>query len=506
MLSFVDNLLNRITMYRLVLYYLCVLFIFALVFCALGVLPYNPLFLLFSTLVILAVCMFTQVVFTKVFQAPANIESVYITAFILALIISPVSWSDASGIGFLVLVSVAAIASKFIFAFRRKHIFNPAAFGVAISGLAIGQYASWWVAGNFVLMPIVVIGGLCIVRKIRRFDLVIAFSLVSLATISLTRLAGDPLAPILQTFSHSAFFFLAFVMLTEPLTMPPERWSRILYATIVGFLFAPHVHFGSFHFSPEEALLVGNLFAFVVSPQGRLMLTLKEKKKIGDGVYEFIFTPNRPFFNFKPGQYLEWTLPHAPSDTRGNRRYFTIASSPTEREVHLGVKVYEPSSTFKKALLALPVGGTLSAGSLAGDFTLPTDTKKKLVFIAGGIGVTPFRAMAQHMVDAGERRDAVLFYSNKTSAEVAYGEVFARANSFGLKTVYAITNEKISLEPGVHAGFIDAALIAHEVPDFKERIFYLSGPRGMVDAFKKTLRGMGVSRFNIKSDYFPGFV
>ena len=508
MLSFVDNLLNRISMYRLALYYLCVLFVFALVFCALGVLPYNPLFLLFSTFVIVAVCMLAQAVFAKVFNAPANIESVYITAFILVLILSPVSWADATGIGFLVFASVLAIASKFILAIAKKHVFNPAALGVALGGLALGQYASWWVAGNFALMPIVVVGGLCIVRKIRRFDLIIAFSVVSLVTISLTRLVGDPLTPVLQTFSHSAFFFLAFVMLTEPLTMPPQRWARILYGALVGLLFAPHLSIGWVHFSPEQALLAGNIFVFFVSPKGRFMLKLKEKKKIGEGVYEFIFAPDKRFV-FTPGQYLEWTLPHTKPDTRGNRRFFTIASAPSEAEVRLGVKIYEPSSSFKKALLDMPVGGALSASSLAGDFTLPKDAHKKLIFIAGGIGVTPFRAMAQHMIDAKEQRDVVLFYSNKTPAEIAYRSVFEEAKAVGLKTLYVVTNKPevgAAQLPGAYYGMLDAALIAREVPDYRERMFYLSGPHGMVEAFKKTLHEMGVSRFNICADYFPGFV
>jgi ferredoxin-NADP reductase len=58
----------------------------------------------------------------------------------------------------------------------------------------------------------------------------------------------------------------------------------------------------------------------------------------------------------------------------------------------------------------------------------------------------------------------------------------------------------------MYNGAIDAKLIAQEIPDYKECLFYLSGPHGMVDAFKKTLTDMGVSRFKIKSDFFPGLV
>lgn len=491
-------------MYRLVLYYLVVLLSTAGVFGLLGILPYNPANLAFSTLLILATCWASNAVFARTFGAIPNVESVYITGFILALIITPVAPTSVTGIGFLIFASAWAMASKYIFAIGKKHLFNPAAFGVALSALVIGQSATWWVAGNFALLPFVLVGGLLITRKIHRFDLVVAFSIASLFTIALTAGGINPLTAILQTLQHSSFFFLALVMLTEPLTMPPNWWLRIIYGAMVGFLFAPNIHLGNFYFTPELALLIGNVFVYLVSPKGRFMLTLLEKKEVAVGTYEFIFTPDRPL-TFRPGQYLEWTLGHTPSDTRGNRRYFTIASSPTEDTVRLGVRFYEPESTFKRALKELKPGDMISASQLAGDFVLPKDQKKKLVFIAGGIGVTPFRSMVQYMVDTKDARSAVLLYSNKTANEIAYKDVFERAGQeIGLQTLYALTNEPAPIL-GTYSGFIDAELIAKGIPDYKERTFYISGPHGMVTAFEKTLQEMGISRFNIKTDYFPGF-
>ena len=490
-------------MYRLVLYYLLALLGAAVVFGFVGLLPYHPETLAFSTLLIVGVCWITNTIFAKAFGAATNVESVYITALILALIITPVVSTDYAGVGFLIFASAWAMASKYIFAIGKKHIFNPAAFGVALAAIAINQSATWWVGGNVILLPIVFFGGLLIVRKIHRFDLVWSFVLVALATVILTASSGDYLTPITQTLLHSPFFFLAFVMLTEPLTMPPNWWLRVMYGTIVGFLFAPNIHIGSFYLTPEIALLVGNIFAYAVSPKGRFMLTLVEKNKLATGVLEFVFASDRPF-SFRPGQYLEWTLGHRFADNRGNRRYFTIASSPTENTVRMGVKFYEPASTFKRALGMMKLNETISASHLAGDFVLPKDPKKKLVFIAGGIGVTPFRSMAQYLIDKKETRSAVLLYSNKTAAEVAYKDVFDSAAAVGLKTIYALSNEPAPV-PGMYNGSIDGALIAHEVPDYQERTFYISGSHGMVDAFKKTLHDMGVPRWRVKSDYFPGF-
>lgn len=504
MLSPIDNFLNRITMYRLVLYCLIVLLVAAAFFGFFGLLPINPANLAFSTLLILGVCWVTNTLFAKVFAAAPNAESIYITAFILALIISPVAPTDLYGLAFLTFASAWSMAAKYIFAIGKKHLFNPAAFGIALGALMLGHSASWWVGGNVPLLPFVLVGGLLIVRKIRRFDLVIAFSIVTLVTVVLTASGSGPVTAITQTLLHSSFLFLGLVMLTEPLTMPPSRTLRILYGALVGFLFAPNIHLGSFYFTPELALLIGNVFVYIVSPKGRFVLTLLEKNKIADGTYEFVFAPDR-VFTFRPGQYLEWTLGHGTTDNRGNRRYFTIASSPTEETVRLGVKFYAPESSFKRALFAMPLNDTVSASHLSGDFVMPKDTKKKLVFIAGGIGVTPFRSMAQYLIDTKDSRPVTLLYSNKTAAEIAYKDVFDKATeAIGMKTVYALTNETAHVA-GAYMGMIDGALIKREIPDYKDRMFYISGPHGMVEAFKKTLHGMGVSRFHIKADYFPGF-
>jgi ferredoxin-NADP reductase/Na+-translocating ferredoxin:NAD+ oxidoreductase RnfD subunit len=502
----IDNFLNRITMYRLVLYYLVALVLTAFVFGFFGILPYDPTAIAFSTVLLVAVSWVTNWVFAKVFDAETNIESVYITALILALIITPVTATDHADVGFLIFASVWAMASKYIFTIGKKHLFNPAAFAVALTAVVINEPATWWVGGNLALMPLVVAGGLLIVRKIQRFDLVLSFTAAACITILATASTGfASFTPIVQTLLHSSFFFLAFVMLTEPLTTPPTRLLRLLYGALVGFLFAPNIHIGGFYLTPEIALLVGNVFSYAVSPKGRYMLTLVGIEQLATDTYDFVFKPDRRF-SFNPGQYLEWTLGHHYPDDRGNRRYFTIASSPLEDKVRLGVKFYTPSSTFKHARAAMKVGDKISASHLSGGFVMPKDPKKKLVFIAGGIGVTPFRSMVGYLLDNKEKRPITFLYSNKTAADVAYKDVFDLAHKeLGIKTLYALSNEKASVS-GMYNGAIDAKLIAQEIPDYKECLFYLSGPHGMVDAFKKTLTDMGVSRFKIKSDFFPGLV
>ena len=337
-MNYIDGILNRVTMYRLVLYYLLGLLGVAFVFGFFKVVPYDPTALAFSLVVILLVCAATNYVFAWVFKAASNVESIYITALILALIIEPVTAADHAGVGFLIFASVWASASKFIFAISKKHVFNPAAFAVVLTAFVIAQPATWWVGGSMPMMPFVLVGGLLLVRKIKRFDLVGSFVVVGvISTVVTARVGTDYVQLIIQTLTHSPMLFLGFVMLTEPLTTPPSAPQRVVYGAIVGFFASPFIHFGGFYFTPELALLVGNVFSFVVSPQGRHVLVLTAIEKKANDVFDFVFSFDRPF-SFRPGQYMEWTLGHKFPDNRGNRRYFTIASAPTEPEVRLGVK------------------------------------------------------------------------------------------------------------------------------------------------------------------------
>lgn len=494
-------------MYRLVLYYLLGLFVVAVFFSAIGVLPYSWIGLIFSAAFITAISWIANSIFARLFNAQTNVESVYITALILALIITPLSGSNAAlYFSMATWASVWAMASKYLFAIKKKHIFNPAAFGVAATGIVLGQSASWWI-GSVPMLPFVLAGGLLMAKKLLRSELILSFlAALFLATLSFGFFGGMSVVQLAsQAIFDSPVFFFAFVMLTEPLTTPPTENLRLAYGAIVGLLFAPQVHIGSFYFSPETALLAGNVFSYLVSSKKRLILKLEKRIKVGANLYDFVFRPDERLA-FVPGQYLEWTLAHERPDSRGNRRYFTIASSPTEREMRMGVRFNPNSSSFKKALGAMKKGDTIVASQLSGDFTLPRDKTKKLVLIAGGIGITPVRSMMKYLLDSGERRPVTLLYSARAADELMYRDVFDEAGrTVGTKTVYTLTDEVPGDWRG-ERGRIDAAMIGRNVPDYRERLFYVSGTHAMVEDIKKLLRDMGVEHKNIKTDFFPGFV
>jgi len=502
----IDDFLNLITMYRLTLYILIFLLGAASVLGLFSILPFSFSSILFSSLFLVLMCWASNKVFSFIFKAQTNVESNYITALILALIVTPAK--SPEDFLFLGWVTILAMGSKYILTINKRHIFNPAALAVVITAFVINKSASWWV-GTFAMMPFVLVSGLLIVRKIKRMDLVLGFMAVALFAIyafSLTK-GLDLILITKNIFVDSPFLFFAFIMLTEPLTTPPTKSLRIWYGALVGFLFTPQIHFGSFYTTPEIALVAGNVFSYAVSPKVKVILKLVKKIQIAPDIYDFIFAPKK-MISFIPGQYLEWTFSHPNTDSRGNRRYFTLASSPTEPDIRLGIKFYEKLSSFKKSLFDMDENSEIVASQLAGDFTMPKNPTGKYIFISGGIGVTPFRSIIKYLLDTNQKADIIHFFCDKIASEIVYKDVFTNAEwNLGIKTVSVLTDEtQIPANWQGRIGRLNKQMIKEEVPDYLERIFYLSGPRGLVTGFENVLKEMGIRRNHIKTDFFPGFV
>ncbi|MEQ1500065.1 MAG: RnfABCDGE type electron transport complex subunit D [Parcubacteria group bacterium] len=503
----IDNFLNKITMYKLVLYGLFILVFVSIAFSLFGFIYYGAISLVGTLVLLFLTTYFSNFLFAKIFKVETNAESSAITALILFFILFPgKSFYDFL---FIALIGFLAMASKYIFAINKKHIFNPVAIAVFLPALFGMGMGAWWVGSISLLAPVAILGFL-ILRKVRRFELFFSFLVTAILTnILFAYTLGQNLTEVfMASFVSGPAIFFGSIMLTEPLTTPPTKKMQMVYGLLVGGLFGAQFNIGPIYSSPELALIVGNLFSFIISPKDKLVLKLVSKSTInanGD-VDEFRFEPNKKL-SFKAGQYLEWTLGVNKPDSRGNRRYFTIASSPTENEIKLGVKYYDKSSSFKLRLGELKVGEKIYAGSLAGEFILPDDKAQKMVWIAGGIGVTPFRAMAKYIIDTEQKRDVVLFYSNKTSKDIAYKDIFDEAETkTGLRTLYVVNSAQESLKSNERVGMVTSEMIMKEVPDYKERIYFISGPHVMVEAFKDALNKMGIPKKNIKVDFFPGFV
>jgi ferredoxin-NADP reductase len=497
-------------MYRLTLYVLIGFELVAIIFSAAGILPFSPVALVYSALSLVLVCWGANELFAKIFRTHTNIESAFITALILSFLVSPPpSYGYFSILPLLVAAGIFAMASKYILAIWRKHIFNPTAIAVIFTAIVFNQYATWWI-GTPAMLAFVVIGGILITRKVQRFDVFWSFLIVALASISITSHPANFsifLNDLWITLAYSPILFFAFVMLTEPLTMPATRPKRIVYGLFVGLLFNPSFQVGPIFATPELALCLGNILSFAISPKRKYLMTLKEKYVIGNDADELVFVPDHPV-KYAAGQYMEWTLAHKPVDNRGNRRFFTIASSPTDPNIRLGIKFSWTSSSFKNKLMNLNPGETILAGQVSGDFTLPKNPETKLAFMAGGIGITPFTSMMRYLMDKKEKRDVVLVYSNNLKEDIAYPEIWKEAQAkLGAKNVYTLTTlDKIPSDWNGHRGYVTSDLIRQEIPDYSDRLFYVSGPHAFVQAAEKAILGLGVSRTKIRTDYFPGFV
>lgn len=504
LLEKIDNLLNSITMYRLVVYVLAILSTVSIIFGFLSILPFSGFQFLITLLIVLGSCFVSHKILNLLFKSDANSESWIITSLIIFLIIAPIASTEDFIVT--IIVSIIAMASKYFLAYEKKHFLNPAALALFLAGLFGFGNAIWWI-GSSVLLPFVAFGGLLIVRKIRRFQLFFTFLFFSIITIAFFALKnGVPLIQSLpEVLTSWPIIFFASIMLTEPLTMPYIKKYRFIFGLIVGILFGSQFSLGPLHSTPEFALIAGNIFAFIINPKGKLILTLKERIQLAPTIYEFDFShQNR--FSFSPGQYLEWTLPHNNPDSRGVRRYFTIASSPSEDTIKLGVKILpDKSSSFKKALLNLKVGQRMSADQLTGDFTVAQNSDHKLIFIAGGIGVTPFRSIIKNLIENGTKKDIVIFYSAADPKEFVYKDIFKQAEGFGVKTIYLLGSKEPVKSWTGETGFLTEEMIIKYAPDFKERKVYLSGPVAMVNNYKNLFRGIGVSNTSMHTDYFPGF-
>lgn len=486
--------LDSMTMYRLLLYYLIGLLGIAAVLSLAGVLHVSAVAIVFSSLYLTAVCWVTNRIFAYVFKAPTNVESVYITALILALIITPTA--NPQGLIFLTAAAGLAIASKYVLAINYRHIFNPAAIAVVLTSFGAGDSASWWV-GTAWMLPFVVIGGVLLINRLRRWRMVLVFLGTAMLATGFFAAIGNPGAvfnTLQQEVLNSALFFAAFIMLTEPLTSPSTKVKQMWYGAVVGALFAPQINVLGFYATPEIALAVGNVFTFIIGPRSKTFIRLARRNKLSGDTADFVWEPERPF-KYQAGQYMEFTLQHNKTDARGARRYFTLASSPTEKDLRLGVKFYPNGSSYKQALLGLKAGAVVMAAELGGDFVLPKNPQQKIVFIAGGIGVTPYRSMLKYLLDTKQQRDVALLYAAKTDADIVYRDVIdAARQQLGTKTVFATGATKI-----------DANLISRELPDYKERLFYISGPHGMVVAMEDVLAQLGVPKGQIKKDFFSGY-
>lgn len=225
-----------------------------------------------------------------------------------------------------------------------------------------------------------------------------------------------------------------------------------------------------------------------------MKLVLTEKRPETEGVMSFTFRSATPL-KWQAGQFLHYSLPHSGADDRGITRYFTIASAPFEGQVMLTTRfAAERSSTFKHALRELPLGAAVEVGDPDGDFVIG-DPADEHVFIAGGIGITPFRAILLDLDHRGLPINATLLYANRTPDFVYKAEIDRLAARHpGLVVRYLVSPERVT-----------QSSIRAVSPDLAKPTFHVSGPEPFVEAVGSMLSGLRVPDAQMKRDYFPGY-
>lgn len=224
-----------------------------------------------------------------------------------------------------------------------------------------------------------------------------------------------------------------------------------------------------------------------------MKLTLDHTTQEAPDTMSFFFRSDTPL-EWKAGQYFHYTLPHPDPDSRKTERIFTDADAPYEGFVRITTRFAEKGSSFKNALKTMKPGDTIDATGPEGEFTVD-DPTKDAVFIAGGIGITPFRSIIKQAEHEKKSLQATLLYANRKNVAAYEKELEAMAKR----------NPRFKIHYLFHPQRIDEQTIKALVPDLKTPLFYVSGPESMVEAIGKMLQQMGVPKKRIKQDWFPGY-
>jgi ferredoxin-NADP reductase len=247
----------------------------------------------------------------------------------------------------------------------------------------------------------------------------------------------------------------------------------------------------------------------------KLQLKLMERMSHkGTDIMSFRFSrsDDQNYLNYRAGQYSIVDL-GTKEDPKGAIRSFTIASSPSEIESIL-ISTRIRDTPFKRELSKLDIGTSVKITAPAGAFTLPKDYSRPVVFLSGGIGVTPFRSMMKYATDMHLPLKITMFDANRNQANILYKEEFdswAKLNK-NLKIVYTISEDEALQSPvpewNGEKGYIDKSMLARHLSkdEMSDSIFYICGPPAMLNAMQKLLSTeIRVPDERIRVEEFTGY-
>jgi len=234
--------------------------------------------------------------------------------------------------------------------------------------------------------------------------------------------------------------------------------------------------------------------------------TLTSKETVAEGTMAFHMAKPAGF-KFIAGQSMNVSLIDPPeTDAKGNARTFSIVSAPHEAELVVATRMRD--TAFKRVLKAMPAGGRVSLRGPAGKFTLDGADVRPAVFLAGGIGVTPFVSMLRDAEHSRLARDLWLFYSNRRPEDAAFLDELAALPNRHSRCRFVgtmVEMDKSSRPWKGETGFLDRAMLERHLKSLSARVYYIAGPPGLVEAMQKMLTDAGVAQDAIRTDEFFGY-
>jgi ferredoxin-NADP reductase len=230
---------------------------------------------------------------------------------------------------------------------------------------------------------------------------------------------------------------------------------------------------------------------------------IKEKREVAKGTLFVTFDVGGEHVEFEPGQYFWVELLDPPyEDEKGPRRHITVVTSPTEGVLGLATRIRD--TAFKRSLVEMPEGASVDVEQPKGSFVLPEDTSKQYVFVAGGIGITPFRSMLRYIADKGLDYDITLVYSNRDVESTAFLDELKELESVvpRCRVIFTMTDDP-SWEGDKR--MLDAEVLRELLGDLESFDFMIAGPPPMAKSVEASLLEAGLSEGQVQSDSFSGY-
>lgn len=238
----------------------------------------------------------------------------------------------------------------------------------------------------------------------------------------------------------------------------------------------------------------------------KFTLPFIKKEQVAKDTFSFFFDRSKFEFEYVPGQYIRMILPNDHPDDRGTSRFFTVASSPHLTD-HIMITTKVIQSTFKYSLHDLTPGTEIQFYGPLGSFVLDVNEKAQHIYLAGGIGLTPYHSMLTYSAEKNLEIPQTLFVSFSTREEmVFYDELthLKEKNKF-LNAIYTISHPENSDGWSGETGRVSEAMIRKYVSLTGKEIYYISGPPAMVDATQGMVSKMGIDEEHIRIEHFSGY-